>query len=131
MKERSSSKGSPKRMAKANRKQEAITIGMDLGDKNSCYCVLGEDGQVLREGQVATTRKAMTHLFNSMGRPRASRLRASPYTTALVIALSGCVPVPDFSVFILTSFSIRRTLSAVAGRVGIALPPLFLGCCAR
>jgi hypothetical protein len=65
MKERSSSKRSPKRMAKANRKQEQMTIGMDLGDKNSCYCVLGEDGQVLREGQVATTRKAMTHLFNS------------------------------------------------------------------
>ena len=68
MKERSSSKRSPKRMAKANRKQEPITIGMDLGDKNSCYCVLGEDGQVLREGHVATTRKAMTHVFNSIGR---------------------------------------------------------------
>ena len=70
MKERSSSKRSPKRTAKANRRQEPITIGMDLGDKNSCYCVLGEDGQVLREGQVATTRKAMTQVFNSIGRAR-------------------------------------------------------------
>jgi len=70
MKKRSSSKQSPKRVAKANHKQEPITIGMDLGDKNSCYCLLGSDGQVLREGQVATTKKAMMQVFSSIVRAR-------------------------------------------------------------
>jgi transposase len=57
-------------MAKTNHKQEPITIGMDLGDKNSCYCLLGSDGQVLREGQVATTKKAMMQLFSATVRAR-------------------------------------------------------------
>ena len=30
----------------AARRQESITIGIDLGDRNSCYCVLGSAGQV-------------------------------------------------------------------------------------
>ena len=39
-----------------------MTIGMDLGDKTSRYCVLGRDG---RDGgrQVATTKKGMTQMF--------------------------------------------------------------------
>ena len=32
---------------------------MDLGDKTSRYCVLGDNGALLSEGTVATTRKAM------------------------------------------------------------------------
>jgi transposase len=39
---------SPKRAIA--RQQEPITIGMDLGDKTSRYCVLGENGDVLLEG---------------------------------------------------------------------------------
>jgi transposase len=70
MKKRSSSKQSPKRVAKTNHKREPITIGMDLGDKNSCYCLLGSDGQVLREGQVATTKKAMMQVFSAIVRAR-------------------------------------------------------------
>jgi transposase len=70
MKKRSSSKQSPKRVAKTNHKREPITIGMDLGDKNSCYCLLGSDGQVLREGQVATTKKAMMQVFSTSVRVR-------------------------------------------------------------
>ena len=47
-----------------------VTIGMDLGDKTSRYCTLDEDGQVLRESSVGTTRKAMAQTFASMGRCR-------------------------------------------------------------
>src|SRR5712692_1460813 len=36
-----------------------ITIGMDLGDKTSRYCVLGDAGELVSEGSVATTKKAM------------------------------------------------------------------------
>jgi transposase len=43
---------------------------MDLGDKTSRYCVLGENGDVLSEGSVATTRKAMAQKFAGMRRCR-------------------------------------------------------------
>lgn len=47
-----------------------ITIGMDLGDKTSRYCVLDDQGEVWTEGAVATTRKAMTQKFAGMKRCR-------------------------------------------------------------
>ena len=36
-----------------------LTIGLDLGDRWSCYCVLKEAGEVLLEQKVATTPGAM------------------------------------------------------------------------
>jgi transposase len=59
---------SPKRAAA--RKPAPITIGMDLGDKTSRYCVLGANGERLSEGSVATTRKAMAQKFAGMVRCR-------------------------------------------------------------
>src|SRR5882672_5856433 len=47
-----------------------ITIGMDLGDKTSRYCVLGANGELLSEGSVATTKKAMAGKFAGMRRCR-------------------------------------------------------------
>ena len=60
---------SPKGGAK-KRSQESITIGLDLGDKTSRYCVLGQSGEVTKEGSVATTRKAMAESFGRMPRSR-------------------------------------------------------------
>ncbi len=68
MKKNSTVAQSPKRAAA--RQQGPITIGMDLGDKTSRYCVLGENGEVLSEGSVATTRKAMAQKFAGMRRCR-------------------------------------------------------------
>ena len=50
-----------------------VTIGLDLGDKSSRYCVLGDKGEVLSEGAVATTHKAMTAKFAGMRRCRVAR----------------------------------------------------------
>jgi transposase len=68
MKKHSTVKQSPKRATA--REAGPITIGMDLGDKTSCYYVLGGDGEALSEGSVATTKKAMTQKFGRMGRCR-------------------------------------------------------------
>ena len=68
MKKNSTVAQSPKRATA--RKRGPITIGMDLGDKTSRYCVLGENGELLSEGSVATTRKAMTQKFAGMRRCR-------------------------------------------------------------
>jgi transposase len=50
--------------------QEPITIGMDLGDKSSCYCVLNGKGEVIKEAKVSTTRKGLAQAFSAMGRCR-------------------------------------------------------------
>jgi transposase len=47
-----------------------LTIGLDLGDRSSWYCVLDEGGQVLLEQKVASTQKAMRETFARMPRSR-------------------------------------------------------------
>jgi hypothetical protein len=32
-------------------------VGIDLGDRSSRYCILDQEGEVLAEGSVATTKK--------------------------------------------------------------------------
>jgi len=68
MKQHSIRQQSPRQARKAS--QETMTIGMDLGDKSSCYCVLNGTGEVIREGKVATTRKALARVFGAIGRCR-------------------------------------------------------------
>jgi transposase len=49
-------------------KGHKLTIGVDLGDRWSCYCVLDEAGEVLLEQKVATTPEAMKQTFERMPR---------------------------------------------------------------
>jgi hypothetical protein len=44
-----------------------LTVGVDLGDRWSRYCVLDEQGQVLEEDTIATTGQAFRKLLS--GRP--------------------------------------------------------------
>ena len=50
-------------MKKDTRDQSGLTVGVDLGDRWSKYCVLDEQGQVLEEDTVATTGRALRKLF--------------------------------------------------------------------
>jgi len=68
MKQNSIRQQSPRQAGMAS--QDTITIGMDLGDKSSCYCVLNGAGQKIREGKLPTTRKGLAQLFGSIGRCR-------------------------------------------------------------
>lgn len=72
MKKHSKSLRSPRGGAKkkALRATGAATIGMDLGDKSSRYCVLTQAGEVGKESSVATTRKGMAQTFGAMPRCR-------------------------------------------------------------
>src|SRR5258708_3246923 len=47
-----------------------LTIGLDLGDRSSWYCLLDEVGEVLQEQRLSTTTKAMKEVFGSMARCR-------------------------------------------------------------
>ena len=49
-------------------KGHKLTIGMDLGDHWSCYCVLDEAGEILLEQKVATTPEAMKQIFERIPR---------------------------------------------------------------
>jgi transposase len=49
---------------------QKLTVGLDLGDRSSWYCVLNEAGEVLLERKLATTPKAMKEVFGGMPRCR-------------------------------------------------------------
>src|SRR5947208_12478010 len=65
-----------KEVSNADRKQSRklsqhkLTIGLDLGDRSSCYCVLDETGSIVLEQRVATTPKALPAAFGAMPRSR-------------------------------------------------------------
>src|SRR6202140_4830573 len=46
--------------------EHKLTIGLDLGDRSSWYCVLDEAGEVLLEPKLGTTPKAMKDVFGAM-----------------------------------------------------------------
>ena len=47
-----------------------LTIGLDLGDRNSWYCVLDEAGQIQLEQRVRTSAKALQEVFGVLPRSR-------------------------------------------------------------
>jgi transposase len=49
---------------------QKLTIGLDLGDRSSWYCVLNGAGEVLLERKLPTTPKAMKEVFGGMPRSR-------------------------------------------------------------
>ena len=50
--------------------EQQLTIGLDLGDRSSWYCVLDASGGVLLEQRLSTTPKAMKEVFGGMPRSR-------------------------------------------------------------
>src|SRR5258707_10419582 len=49
-------------------KGHKLTIGVDLGDRWSSYCVLDEAGEILLEQKVTTTPEAMKQIFEKIPR---------------------------------------------------------------
>jgi len=68
MKKNNTSRQSSKRGQKT--RARSITIGLDLGDKSSRYCVLDNDGAMVLERTVGSTKKALTQVFGRMRRCR-------------------------------------------------------------
>ena len=54
------------RNGKGTWKGKQLTIGMDLGDRTSRYCVLDQEGEVLFEGSAATTQKGLSEAFGAL-----------------------------------------------------------------
>jgi len=49
---------------------QTLTIGLDLGDRSSWYCILDEAGRIVLEQRVSTTPKALREVFGGMPRSR-------------------------------------------------------------
>jgi transposase len=72
-----------------NVSQSNLTIGLDLGDRSSCYCVLDESGRIVMEQKVSTTAKALQAAFGVMPRSRIALETGmhSPWISRLLSAL--------------------------------------------
>ncbi len=57
-------------MQSRNISAQKLTIGLDLGDRNSWYCVLDEAGQIQLEQGVRSNAKALREVFGAMPRSR-------------------------------------------------------------
>jgi transposase len=67
MKKHTTAKKSPKALLKGQQKQirkeaakQRLTIGLDLGDRSSRYCILDEAGEVVSEGQLPMTKTGLS-----------------------------------------------------------------------
>jgi transposase len=66
-----------------------LTIGLDLGDRSSAYCVLNEAGEIVLEHKLATTPEAMKQVFGSVPRCRIAMETGthSPWVSRVLTAL--------------------------------------------
>ena len=85
------------RKRKKKRKQPKLTIGIDLGDKTSRYCVLDEDGEITREASVRTRRQELVSTFGRLGRQRIAMEVGthSPWVSRLLASLGHEVIVAN------------------------------------
>jgi transposase len=108
MKKNITTRQSPRQASKAS--QQPMTIGMDLGDKSSRYCALNQQGEVIGEGSVATTKKAMTDKFGGLGRMRIAMEVGthSPWVSRLLTGLGHEVIVANARQVRLITHSTRK-----------------------
>src|SRR5215475_1090719 len=66
--------------------QKKFTVGLDLGDRWSWYCVLDEQGEVVVEHKLSTTQKAVREAFGAMPQSRVALETGthSPWVSRLV-----------------------------------------------
>ena len=76
-------------------KGRQLTIGMDLGDRWSFYCVLDESGKVILEEKLATTPETMKQTFARIPRSRIAMETGthSPWISRLLTQLGHQVIV--------------------------------------
>ncbi len=74
-----------RRVSKLQNQQ--LTIGLDLGDRSSFYCVLNESGEVILEERVTTSPEAMRKIFEKMPRSRMETGTHSPWVSRLLFDL--------------------------------------------
>lgn len=64
------SQGEGRQQAVPGPNRERLTVGVDLGDKRSNFCILGLDGEKLTEGELQTTQADFAEFFQSLAAAR-------------------------------------------------------------
>ena len=95
---------------KSGKQKGPVTIGLDLGDKTSRYCVLNEEGKVVLERSVGSTKKAITQVFGAIPRCRIAMEVGthSPWISRLLERLGHEVIVANARQVKLISHSSRK-----------------------
>ena len=77
--------------------EQKLTIGLDLGDRSSWYCVLDEAGTIVLEQRLSTTPKAVREVFGGMPRCRVALEIGthSPWISRLLVELGHEVIVAN------------------------------------
>jgi len=80
-----------------NNSQQKLTVGLDLGDRNSWYCVVDEAGQIQLEQRVRTHAKGLREVFGVMPRSRIALEIGthSPWVSRLLSELGHAVIVAN------------------------------------
>jgi transposase len=109
-------------------KEQKLTIGVDLGDRWSFYCVLDETGQVMLEQKLATTPEAVKQTFGKIPRSLIALETGthSPWVSRLLTELGHEVIVAHAQKVQLITKSNRkddrhdaRTLALVSARTAL------------
>jgi transposase len=79
------------------KEKPAITVGLDLGDRFSHYCMLNQDGEVVEEGRIPTNEAALRRHFEDEPRQRIAMECGthSPWVSRLLQQLSHQVIVAN------------------------------------
>ena len=59
-----------KERLRKEKKGTQLTVGLDLGDRSSRYCIVDEMGEVVVEGSFASTKKELDQVFSALARCR-------------------------------------------------------------
>jgi len=90
MKKNITGTGMPRRKQQAReQKREELTIGIDIGDRSSSYCILDETGEVRVAGSLKTTRASLRECFGKLQRSRVA-IEAGTHSAWVERVLGEC-----------------------------------------
>jgi hypothetical protein len=92
--------------------QQKLTVGLDLGDRNSWYCVLDESGQIQLEQRVRTNAKALREVFGEMPHQRIA-LEIGTHSPWISRLLSELGHELTLQMWVLSVIAIYRQSSAI------------------
>jgi transposase len=90
-------KGTKKNRVHGMAAKQRLTIGIDLGDRSSRYCILDEGGEIVSEDKIATSREGLKALLGKMASSRVALEVGthSPWVSALIASLGHEVIVAN------------------------------------
>jgi transposase len=85
----SASAGKEQKQGRLRPNMDRLTVGVDLGDKWSAYCILGLEGETLIEGQLQTVPLGVAEFFQSLPAARVV-LEVGTHSAWVRELISGC-----------------------------------------